>query len=105
MSRVVHHFQFTTWPENGAPKEGAGMIDLIGQVLRVQQQTGNKPIIVHCRYRNQNRYVITKPLQTCLVALLNAMSDPCSTIFHATYRQMFYISPRYQCMGNNAVGD
>ena len=62
VSRVVHHFQFTTWPENGAPEEGAGMIDLIGQVLRVQQQTGDKPIIVHCRYRNQNRYVITKPL-------------------------------------------
>ena len=26
------------------------MIDLIGQVLRVQQQTGQKPIIVHCRW-------------------------------------------------------
>jgi protein tyrosine phosphatase len=49
MSRVVHHFQFTAWPENGAPEEGAGMIDLIGQVIRVQQQTGDKPIIVHCR--------------------------------------------------------
>ena len=49
VSRVVHHFQFTAWPENGAPEEGAGMIDLIGQVLRVQQQTGEKPIIVHCR--------------------------------------------------------
>ncbi|CAI8026225.1 Receptor-type tyrosine-protein phosphatase delta [Geodia barretti] len=48
VSRVVHHFQFTAWPENGAPEEGAGMIDLIGQVLRVQQQTGEKPIIVHC---------------------------------------------------------
>ena len=48
-SRVVNHFQFTAWPENGAPEEGAGMIDLIGQVLRVQQQTGDKPIVVHCR--------------------------------------------------------
>lgn len=47
-SRVVHHFQFMAWPENGAPKTGEGMIDLIDQVLRVQQQTGNKAIVVHC---------------------------------------------------------
>ena len=26
------------------------MIDLIGQVLRVQQQTGDKPIVIHCRF-------------------------------------------------------
>ena len=49
-SRIIHQFQFLSWPENGAPKTGAAMIDLIGQVLRVQQQTGNKPIVVHCRY-------------------------------------------------------
>ena len=37
------------WPEHGAPVSGAGMIDLIDQVTRAQQQTGNKAIIIHCR--------------------------------------------------------
>ena len=36
------------WPENGAPTSGAGMIDLIDQVTRTQQQTGDKPIVIHC---------------------------------------------------------
>ena len=48
-SRIVNQFHFTAWPENGAPASGAGMIDLIDQVTRTQQQTGNKPIIIHCR--------------------------------------------------------
>ena len=47
--RVVKQFYFTAWPESGAPTTGAGMIDLIDQVIRTQQHTGNKPIIVHCR--------------------------------------------------------
>ena len=38
------------WPENGAPTSGAGMIDLIDQVTRTQQQTGDKPIVIHCRW-------------------------------------------------------
>ena len=48
-SRVVKQFHFVAWPENGAPSSGDGMIDLIDQVVRTQQQTGNKSIVVHCR--------------------------------------------------------
>ncbi|XP_011404665.2 PREDICTED: receptor-type tyrosine-protein phosphatase delta-like isoform X2 [Amphimedon queenslandica] len=47
-TRVVHHFSFTSWPRSGAPSNGSGMIDLIDQVQKRQQQTGNKPILVHC---------------------------------------------------------
>jgi protein tyrosine phosphatase len=47
--RVVKQFYFTAWPESGAPSTGAGMIDLIDQVIRTQQHTGDKPIVVHCR--------------------------------------------------------
>ena len=47
--RVVKQFHFVAWPESGAPSTGAGMIDLIDQVIRTQQHTGNKPIVVHCR--------------------------------------------------------
>ena len=48
-SRIVKQFHFMAWPENGAPTSGAGMIDLIDQVTRTQQQTGDKPIVIHCR--------------------------------------------------------
>ena len=46
---MVTQFHFLSWPEKGSPNSGAGMIDLIDQVRRVQQKTGNNPIVVHCR--------------------------------------------------------
>lgn len=48
-SRHVRHFHFHGWPEIGIPAEGKGMIDIIASVQRQQQQSGNHPIIVHCR--------------------------------------------------------
>lgn len=48
--RVIRHFHFHGWPEVGIPAEGKGMIDIIASVQRQQQQSGNHPIIVHCRY-------------------------------------------------------
>lgn len=47
-SRTVSQFHFLAWPERGAPQSGAGMIDLIDQVRRVQMKTSNNPIVVHC---------------------------------------------------------
>ena len=39
------------WPEGGTvPENSSGLIDLIGQVQKWQQSSGNKPITVHCRY-------------------------------------------------------
>ena len=51
-SQQVKLFQFTDWPEDmgSAPNHGTGLIDLIGQVQKWQMNSGNKPIIVHCRY-------------------------------------------------------
>ena len=46
---MVRQFHFTAWPEYGAPASGVGMVDLIDQVSRRQQQTGNNSIVVHCR--------------------------------------------------------
>lgn len=48
-SQHVRLFHFHGWPEIGIPAEGRGMIDLIAAVQRQQQQSGNRPIIVHCR--------------------------------------------------------
>uniref|UniRef100_A0A3Q3LY12 Receptor-type tyrosine-protein phosphatase epsilon n=1 Tax=Labrus bergylta TaxID=56723 RepID=A0A3Q3LY12_9LABR len=47
-SQHVRHFHFHGWPEIGIPVEGRGMIDIIAAVQRQQQQSGNRPIIVHC---------------------------------------------------------
>lgn len=49
-TRVIRHFHFHGWPEVGIPAEGKGMIDIIASVQRQQQQSGNHPIVVHCRY-------------------------------------------------------
>ena len=50
-SLPVKHFQFTVWPEGSSvPENSSGLIDLIGQVQKWQQSSGNKPITVHCRY-------------------------------------------------------
>ena len=49
---MVQQFHFTGWPEIGAPASGAGMVDLVDQVIRRQQHTGDKPIVVHCRWAN-----------------------------------------------------
>ncbi|XP_066299501.1 receptor-type tyrosine-protein phosphatase S-like isoform X3 [Branchiostoma lanceolatum] len=46
--RTVQQFHFHGWPEIGIPSNAAGMLDLIGQVERQQQQSGNGPITVHC---------------------------------------------------------
>eukprot|EP00058_Branchiostoma_floridae_P015854 XP_002601342.1 hypothetical protein BRAFLDRAFT_59175 [Branchiostoma floridae] len=47
-SRNVHQFHFHGWPEHGAPDNAAGIIDLIGQVQKQQQLSGNGPITIHC---------------------------------------------------------
>uniref|UniRef100_A0A1A7X9E5 Receptor-type tyrosine-protein phosphatase kappa n=1 Tax=Iconisemion striatum TaxID=60296 RepID=A0A1A7X9E5_9TELE len=47
-SQHVRHIHFHGWPEIGIPAEGRGMIDIIAAVQRHQQQSGNRPIVVHC---------------------------------------------------------
>lgn len=34
----------------GIPSDGKGMISIIAAVQKQQQQSGNHPITVHCRY-------------------------------------------------------
>ncbi len=50
-SQSVKLYQFLDWPEDPgtAPSNGSGLIDLIGQVQKWQMNSGNKPVIVHCR--------------------------------------------------------
>uniref|UniRef100_A0A1I7WV75 protein-tyrosine-phosphatase n=1 Tax=Heterorhabditis bacteriophora TaxID=37862 RepID=A0A1I7WV75_HETBA len=49
LSRTVRHFQYTEWPEQGAPKSSETFLDLIQQVHRTKSQFGiDGPIVVHC---------------------------------------------------------
>ena len=49
-SHTVIQYHYTGWPERGSPSSGAGMIDLIGQVIKRQQHSHNQSVVVHCRY-------------------------------------------------------
>lgn len=51
-SRQIRQFHFHGWPEVGIPSDGKGMINIIAAVQKQQQQSGNHPITVHCRYRS-----------------------------------------------------
>ena len=48
--RSIYHFHFTDWAERSIPLNGVGLLDMMKCITRVQQQTGNGPIIIHCRY-------------------------------------------------------
>ncbi|PFX20582.1 Receptor-type tyrosine-protein phosphatase delta [Stylophora pistillata] len=47
-SRVVRQYHYTGWPDVGSTESGTRLIDLIGQVQRWQQNSGNTTTTVHC---------------------------------------------------------
>ncbi len=48
-SRTIRQFQYCDWPEQGVPKSGESIIELIGQVHKTKEQFGQiGPITVHC---------------------------------------------------------
>ena len=48
-TRTISHFMYFDWPTEGSP-DTTSAIEMIGQVQKTQQQTGNSAIVVHCRY-------------------------------------------------------
>ena len=75
-SQHVRHFHFHGWPEIGIPAEGRGMIDIIAAVQRQQQQSGNRPIIVHCRWGN---------FSSCSMMRKITPSVPHDTFIHSSF--------------------
>ena len=47
--RTLYHFHFTDWAERSIPLNGVGLRDMMKCITKVQQQTDNGPIVVHCR--------------------------------------------------------
>ncbi|XP_076811797.1 uncharacterized protein LOC143458809 [Clavelina lepadiformis] len=45
---LVRQFHYHGWPETGPPVSGFSMIELVEQVQKQQQTSGNHPITIHC---------------------------------------------------------
>ena len=67
-SQHVKQFQYTGWPSQGVPSSAVGLIDLREQVEKWQRNSGDKPIIIHCRYANTRVYYANISFSTSLVS-------------------------------------
>ena len=47
-SRSVTQFHFHQWPEGSCPSNASSIVELINDLQRVQRQSGNNPVTVHC---------------------------------------------------------
>lgn len=45
--RTISHFMYFDWPVDGAP-QSPSVIEMIGQLQKTQQSTGNSCIVIHC---------------------------------------------------------
>lgn len=49
---TVKQFHLTNWPEGQElPESKKDLLDVMDLVERWQQQSGNGPVTIHCRYR------------------------------------------------------
>lgn len=48
-SRLVRHYQFTSWPDHGVPDSPMAALDFV-KTVRSQVELHHGPLIVHCRY-------------------------------------------------------
>ena len=48
-AKQVYQIQMTNWSPDGHCSNLTSIIAVIGEVTKIQQRTGNNPIVVHCR--------------------------------------------------------
>lgn len=54
MARTICQYQYVGWPENRSPVSGRALIDLIGEVQKLQEKTRDRgPVTVHCRFEEK----------------------------------------------------
>jgi protein tyrosine phosphatase len=51
-SFTVTQFQYMNWPEDSVPQSTTGILEVANLVQKVQMSSGNKAIVVMCRYIN-----------------------------------------------------
>ena len=49
-SFIITQIQFTVWPENGTHPSTSSLVELVNRVNKVQMATGNRAMIVMCKY-------------------------------------------------------
>jgi protein tyrosine phosphatase len=49
-SKVIEHYQFTSWPDNLLPENSSSLLAMHNKGLSNLSLEG--PILVHCRYNN-----------------------------------------------------
>lgn len=101
-TRVIRHFHFHGWPEVGIPAEGKGMIDIIASVQRQQQQSGNHPIIVHCRYLGTHLSLLYSHTGICVFTAafcIWQLSFLCSCVLQCWCRANRYVHCTEQYLG------
>ena len=56
-SHQIKQFHYTGWPMEGVPNSAIGLLDIREQVEKWQRNSGDKPIVVHCRYCTYSRII------------------------------------------------
>lgn len=71
-SQHVKQFQYTGWPSQGVPSSAVGLIDLREQVEKWQRNSGDKPIVIHCRYSTLITITLTTIILTTIIITYSA---------------------------------
>lgn len=77
---MIRHYQYIGWPDIGLPESGVGLIDLIGQIEKWQQQSNNTIITAHCRYNKTDIAVLFVCIVFVFVCLFS-LSYVCTVYF------------------------
>ena len=70
----MSQFHITNWASDGSCSNLKTVIDVIEEVSKVQRRTGNRPIVVHCRYQT----VVDRPSTQCISMWHLSCSDTVS---------------------------
>ena len=66
-ARTLYHFHYVEWPENSIARSSSGLIDMLKNITKAQQVSGNGPITVHCRFVPQFYLLVFLCLSTYLI--------------------------------------
>ena len=70
---MIHQFHFTAWPDHGVPKYATALLEFQKKVDKQHKRKNNKPMLVHCRYVQQLKYMHFDQFIPLLVLVLVAV--------------------------------
>ena len=66
----VIHIQYLQWSEGGVPSTTATVLEIADLVQKIQMSTGNRPVVVMCKYVERGRDWLAGWLAGCLAGWL-----------------------------------